>query len=922
MPTRKKASRRLVAQAPAAAPAFFQNAGAIVFVAMIATGVPYLALLMMHSGLGGFSLATWLDVPPTLTSGIFLGIIAASSIYLLTTWYAIRDRSQVFLMMMMVCLMLHVAAGAGFFDRFGTKEYTVPLIKHGALMLFYVFSTIFTILYLELDAVRAHIRYALYVVMVLPLAGLGLAIIDLSFTGPFLPYLGLVVLFFLVVAGLNALWLRTGGAVAHIMAFGVVFLGTLSDISLSWSAVKPAQSDFSVIAYALCAMLFAVVIASQFARRQEMKERELATSNERFRMAALGSNEGLFDLDLPRRVYYFSDRFRRIFGANLAGHSEPLRGWMSLIHPEDRYRVRKMLVRFLGDRNRAAITIDHRVLRPDNRIIWISTTAVAVRNEEGSLVRLVGSVGDVTEKKRAEMRLRASEARFRSITEAHPVPVLIATLREGEIVFASQGAEAALKTPHEKLIGGSLDNFTGAELRRDLMLEIQNHERVDLMEAVLSRPDGTEMPVAISARLIHYERRACAVLGLADVSERKAAELRVKETEAALQQSEKLAALGGLLAGVAHELNNPLSVIVGQAALLKESAPEPKVMQRADKIRTAGERCSRIVRSFLALARRKPSERKPVALNTLIEESLELLAFQLRTDNIELKRKLDANLPQALADPDQMIQVITNLVINAKQALQDRPAPKIVEVSTWHKPDDAAGETLFVSVTDNGPGVPKDITKRIFEPFFTTKPAGAGTGVGLSLCHNIIETHGGRIWVEDAAGGGARFVFSLPVSAQTVVRDNMEVMVEGAAPKVPPLRILIVDDEIELGQTLADILIPDGHQITMADNGKKALDVLNAKEIDLIISDLRMPVMDGPTLYRELEKTMPRYIERIMFVTGDTLSTTVREFLTSYALDVIEKPYAPEDVRKGIALHVRQNRKPPKKDGDEARAPL
>jgi CheY-like chemotaxis protein len=344
---------------------------------------------------------------------------------------------------------------------------------------------------------------------------------------------------------------------------------------------------------------------------------------------------------------------------------------------------------------------------------------------------------------------------------------------------------------------------------------------------------------------------------------------------------------------------------------LKETTPEePKVMQRADKIRLAGERCSRIIRSFLALARRKPSERKPISINSVIEDSLELIAFQLRTDNVELKRKLDVSAPLAMADSDQMVQVITNLVINAKQALGEKQPPKIVEVETWHREAQNGQEaTIFVAVTDNGTGVPKEIAKRIFEPFFTTKAAGSGTGVGLSLCHNIVETHGGRIWVEDAQGGGARFVFSLPAGVKEAASVNIEAMVDTGPTKAAPMRILVVDDEVELGQTLVDILTPDGHQVMLVENGKKALEALKERDFDLIISDLRMPVMDGPTMYRTLEKTTPRYLEKIIFVTGDTLSIPVREFLNSYALDVIEKPYSPEEVRRALVRHQRSMKK-------------
>ena len=862
------------------------------------------------------SLAALIGVEPSLTAGTFLGIITASFIYILSTWLAIRDRSQVFLMLMVLCLTVHLAAASGFMDRITANEMSVAFIKQSALILFYTFSGMFTIYYLELDAVRSPIRFLLYLVIFALLGALVLNALDTGYIGLYLPHIGAIAIFLYLLTGLFAFFLRTSGSMAYVLAFTVVLIGTLSTLPIDWSAygLPKIASDINALSYALCSMLFAVVIASQFAKRQELKERELATSNERFRMAALGSNEGLYDWDLTTRQSYFSDRLRRIFGAALNNQKHILRQWFRIIHPEDRKAVRQKLFAFLRHKKELSITFDYRIIRKDKngqkQVVWVSTTGVAVRSTAGKILRLVGSVGDVTEKKRAESRLKASEIRFRSIAEAHPVPVLIATLNEGEIVYASQGSVQALGMEMENLIGYSLDNFfTDTDARRDLMGDVEKSGGVDLREFLLQRADHSTFYAAVSARSINYERRPCAVIGINDITERKLAENKIREQEGALQQSEKLAALGGLLAGVAHELNNPLSVIVGQAVLMRESAKDEKTVSRADKIHKAGERCARIIKSFLALARRKPPERKAASINEVIENSIELLAFQLRTDNIELIRHLGEHLPNTLIDADQMTQVITNLVMNAKQVLVEKEGKRSITIQTWTAAAEGTTDGIvYVAVTDNGTGVPSDIIHRIFEPFFTTKPAGAGTGVGLSLCHNIVESHGGRIWVENIQDTpiegmefqtGARFMFSLPAS-KTMVTEEEDTSDSAVRYKVPAQKILIVDDEVELGQTLADILEQNGHDLILVDNGQKALDVLDKEDVDLIISDLRMPVLDGPGLYRALEVHKPHYLQRIMFVTGDTLSIPVRDFLSQYALEVIEKPYSAHDVRKGI----------------------
>lgn len=860
-------------------------------------------LLPLTGQAAGFSLAESLNADTMLLTGIFFGILGASFIYVLSTFVAIHDRSQIFLMLMLLCLVVHVLAGGGYLGGEATHPLVALYLKDGALLLFYLFSCAFTLIFLEVSEREAAIRFALYAAMACLVLALILAALETGFVLPYLPALGLGVLALLLVTALLAWRARVGGALPHFAAFGVVFVGTLSTLppDIANPAASPFFSrDITMLAYALCAMLFAVVIASQFARRQEIKERELATSNERFQLAAQGSNEGLYDWDVLKKDGYFSGRLRRLFGSGFVPGPQAVKAWMRLIHADDRTAVRQMLFAFLRDPQQSTVTLEYRIVRSDKRQLWVTTTGVAVRDKKtGRLRRLIGSVGDITEKKRGEARLRASEARFRSIAEAHPVPVLIATLKEGEIVYASSGAADLFRVAGGDMLGLGLDSFfTDATSRRDIMADVEKKGGVTLREVTLQRADHATLHAALSARRIDYERRPCAVVGVYDMTERKASEAKIKDQEAALQQSEKLAALGGLLAGVAHELNNPLSVVVGQATLLGETAKDEKTSARADKIRKAGERCSRIVRSFLALARRKPAERKPMAINEVIEGSLELTAFQLRTDNVELQKNLDPHLPDALADSDQMTQVITNLVINAKQALQEKEGARRVVVESRYR---AADNMIVVSVTDNGPGVPPDIIHRIFEPFFTTKPAGSGTGVGLSLCHNIIESHGGRIWVEDAEGGGARFIFTLPAqTTKEAAGDNLKAMLQPAPEKVLPQNILIVDDEVELAQTLADILGPDGHTTTLAEHGARALALLREQPFDIIISDLRMPVMDGPTLYRELEQTMPDYLPRIIFVTGDTLSTHVSAFLSRYQLDVIEKPYTPEDVRAKI----------------------
>jgi PAS domain S-box-containing protein len=652
----------------------------------------------------------------------------------------------------------------------------------------------------------------------------------------------------------------------------------------------------------MAAMMFAVVIASQFAARQEEKEKALALSNERFTLATKGANEGLFDWNLKTGEVFFSDQFKKILGTRLENTPDALKTWLRMVLPVDRRMLREALRRFRRDRTANTLNVEYRVPGAERNRRWLHSKAVAVRDPaSGWIVRLVGSISDITQRKQSDVALRASEARFRSITEAHPVPIMIVGLEGGTVLYASPAAEQLLGATQNLLRHEQFARFlTESKAWADIAHAMSLGHEVNLKEVTLLRGDGEALPAALSARRISYQDESAMAIGLYDLSERKLAEAQIARQQEALQQSEKMAALGGLLAGVAHELNNPLSVVLGQATLLMEGTQEQKVSTRAEKIFKAADRCARIVKSFLALARRKEPERKAVELNALVQAALDLLGFQIRTENIEIALALEPNLAEINGDPDQLTQVITNLILNAAQAMQGWAGKRRLTISSWQED----GARVFLSIADTGPGVPPDIRSRIFEPFFTTKGSKGGTGVGLSLCLGMVESHGGLLHLEDTPGGGATFIVELPIT-QAADRPGPEVAPDKV--RLPHLRILLVDDEVEIAQTLADLMEPEGHHIEVMANGALALERLRKASYDVIISDLRMPVLDGPGLHEALQREMPTYLTRIIYVTGDTLSAHVQAFLSEHPIPVIEKPYRLDDVRRAIAAFLQEN---------------
>jgi signal transduction histidine kinase len=374
-------------------------------------------------------------------------------------------------------------------------------------------------------------------------------------------------------------------------------------------------------------------------------------------------------------------------------------------------------------------------------------------------------------------------------------------------------------------------------------------------------------------------------LYLALEAQNRSLEQTVRERTERLLQSEKVATMGSLLAGVAHELNNPLAALSGHAQLLRQSAQEPALVRRAEKIDQAATRCVRIVRNFLSLARQRVPERSHVWLKAVVEEAVELLAYELRTGDVELSLDLEKDLPRLWADPHQLNQVLVNLLANANQAMRRSPRPRRIAITAHH---DAARARVRLEVADSGPGIPSEIQDKIFEPFFTTKPAGEGTGLGLSLCRGIIEEHGGTIEVDSKPGHGTRFVIDLPV----VIPPRRAAQSGGdeALPLMASKLVLVVDDEADVGSVIAEAITQDGHQVDVATNGAMALEMLGQRRYEIVISDTKMPGMDGEALYAELGRRVPTLRERVIFLTGDVLSREKQEFLERTGNPFLAKP--------------------------------
>ncbi|MCH8285683.1 response regulator [candidate division KSB1 bacterium] len=362
-------------------------------------------------------------------------------------------------------------------------------------------------------------------------------------------------------------------------------------------------------------------------------------------------------------------------------------------------------------------------------------------------------------------------------------------------------------------------------------------------------------------------------------------EIIVEKRTNELVQSEKLATVGQLVAGVAHELNNPLAIIMGYADLLiSDVETDEKFISRLEKIHLATMRCAKIVNNLLKFSQKSKIEKKVVNINDLIRETLELFEYQFKVNDIKVKRKLQEDLPTTLCDPQQIQQVFLNLISNSYDAMAKQDDNKSFEVIAKLKND-----MIVIEFRDTGPGIDKVNQRKLFEPFFTTKEVGKGTGLGLSLSYGIIKEHNGEIEYDSSYTKGAKFIIQLPVIGEPALKVSKK---QPAYSIDSNTKVLIVDDEDDIISFQQDILSNYSCEVDVASSGKKALTKLNKKGYDVIISDIKMPgKIDGINLYKELKKIKPGLEKRMIFTTGDIVSVKTQKFLEDVDNLYLKKPF-------------------------------
>lgn len=526
----------------------------------------------------------------------------------------------------------------------------------------------------------------------------------------------------------------------------------------------------------------------------------------------------------------------------------------------------------------------------------METHAVPLPSPDGTIQQLAVT-RDISDRRRAEERLRESEALLAAFMKHAPIGMYLKEA-DGRYLLANPEMAKVFERPVEEVIGRTAAELFGpdeAAMIAAFDREIVETSRPRAVEEVLPGRDSYAWSLVVRFPVSLTAEQPARIGGFdIDISDAKRAEAELARSREALYQSEKLSALGSLLAGVSHELNNPLSIILTHATLLEAKTAGTPHAERAGKIRNAAERCARIVQTFLAMARQKAPVRARVDANDIVRTALELTGYTLRTAGIEIFTRLAPDLPPLWADADQLTQVMVNLIVNAQHALEEQEGRRALHIRT-----SSHERTVRIEVVDNGPGVPPEIRRRIFEPFFTSKPQGVGTGIGLTLSLAIVEGHGGSIRLLDPPEGGACFAIDLPAvgDGQTAEERQHDPGKRFAACGAA----LVVDDEEDLGEALAELLEQEGFRVDRASSGREAQALLRERNYDVVLSDVRMPEMDGPALFDWIERERPKLVPCTAFVTGDTLGPAAGRFLARAGRPVLEKPFDAEGLRHVLA---------------------
>ncbi len=645
------------------------------------------------------------------------------------------------------------------------------------------------------------------------------------------------------------------------------------------------QSDMSLLQGVASQTAVSMVNALSFNKLQE--------SEEKYRTIIESTEEGYFEIDLAGNLTFFNESLCKI-----SGYSQgELKGmnYRDYATPETAERMYQVFNEIYRTKKPARV-MDYEVVRKDGSAIVLGMSASLIQDATGELIGFRGVVRDVTERKRAEEALRASEERYRTVLEANPDPVVVYDM-EGKVIYSNPAFTEVFGWSLEERLGKKMDLFVPEENWPETKMMIEKMlagVSFSGIETHRYTKEGKIIPVSISGST--YRDRDGNPVGsvntLRNISEQK-------KLEAQLQRAQKMEAIGTLAGGVAHDLNNILSGLVSYPELLLMEIPQDSRLRRPIlTIQNSGEKAAAIVQDLLTLARRGVATTEAVSLNHVISEYLhspEYEKLQLYHPEVGLKTNLETNLLPILGSPVHLSKTIMNLVSNAAEAMIDGGT---ILVSTENRYVDRPirgydhveeGDYVTLAVSDTGVGIPERDIEKIFEPFYTKKVMGrSGTGLGMAVVWGTLKDHKGYIDVQSSEGKGTTFTLYFPITRKKLDRDTSQLSMEEYTGNGES--VLVVDDVEEQREIAYELLSKLGYSTTTVSSGKEAVEYMKSNSADLLVLDMIMdPGIDGLETYKRILKLHPQ--QKAIIVSGFSETKRVKEAQKLGAGSYVKKPY-------------------------------
>ncbi len=596
-------------------------------------------------------------------------------------------------------------------------------------------------------------------------------------------------------------------------------------------------------------------------------------------------------------VLYVSPAYQEIWGRTRQSLYDNYESLQDSIHPEDRRFIDGAMN---GDQNVTEHEVEFRILRPDGEIRWIRSQSYPVRNAQGEIQRRAGINEDITELKAAEK----ARARLVAIVE-YSDDVMVSTSMDGIIINWNRGAERQYGYTAEEMMGRSFSILFPTDQYREylnVMKKIRLGEPIPCYETVRLRKDGSLVNVSVSISPI--ENLSGEIVGASKIDHDIT---KIKKLEAQFIEAQKMEVVGQLAAGVAHDFNNVLGVIMGYSELIGEDlGPDHPLQKYAEEIRLATIRATGLTQQLLIFSRKQTVQAVALDLNEVVK-GMDKMLRRLIDENVEMTMVYGDQIGRIKADSGYIWQVLMNMVVNARDAMPEGGKlcieTKKVTLDEAYKqahPGTSSGNYVLLSISDTGSGMTEEVKARLFQAFFTTKPAGKGTGLGLVTCLTIVQQAGGHIDVSSEIGRGTTFNIYFPSTDQPLH------LATRSLPKIEPLRrgtetILVVEDEPSVRLLAMKGLQAQGYNVLTAFNGKDALRVVGehkGETIALVVTDIIMPQMGGKVMVEWLKTTYPNL--KILFTSGYTDDAIVHGGTLDLGVAFLAKPYTPTSLARKV----------------------